>query len=146
MNHPFFWNAEKRLAFLCDCSDHWEREPRDPPSETLQILEEYSTDILDKKRDFLAKLDYAFVQSLGKQRKYTPDRILDLLRALRNKKNHYEDMDPGVKARVGSLPQGYLRYWTVRFPKLVMSCYDCVGQCGLQDEPRFKPYFDGVNY
>ncbi|KAF1953976.1 hypothetical protein CC80DRAFT_449939 [Byssothecium circinans] len=149
MNHPFFWNAEKRLAFLCDCSDHWEREPRDPPSEHLQILEDYSTHILtdehNKKRDFLAKLDYSFVQSLGKQRKYTPDRILDLLRALRNKKNHYEDMDANVKARVGPLPHGYLRYWTLKFPRLVMSCYDCVVECGLQEEPRFKPYFEGVN-
>lgn len=27
-NHPFFWSAEKRLMFLCECSDHFEREPR----------------------------------------------------------------------------------------------------------------------
>ncbi|PVH96520.1 kinase-like protein [Periconia macrospinosa] len=143
MNHPFFWNAEKRLAFLCDCSDHWEREPRDPPSEHLEILEDYSTQVLDKKRNFLAKLDHAFIQSLGKQRKYTGDRMLDLLRALRNKKNHYEDMDESVKAKVGSLPDGYLRYWTTKFPRLLISCYDCVVDCGLQNEPRFRPYFDG---
>ncbi|CAI6341747.1 unnamed protein product [Periconia digitata] len=143
MNHPFFWNAEKRLAFLCDCSDHWEREPRDPPSEYLEILEDYSGQVLDKKRNFLAKLDHAFIQSLGKQRKYTGDRMLDLLRALRNKKNHYEDMDESVKAKVGPLPDGYLRYWTIKFPKLLMSCYDCVVECGLQNEPRFRPYFEG---
>lgn len=142
MNHPFFWNAEKRLAFLCDCSDHWEREVRDPPSDNLCVLEEYSYEVLDKKRNFLAKLDHGFIASLGKQRKYTGDRLLDLLRALRNKKNHYEDMDENVKAKVGPLPHGYLRYWTVKFPKLVMSCYDCVVQCGLLDEPRFKPYFE----
>ncbi|KAF2876496.1 hypothetical protein BDV95DRAFT_512752 [Massariosphaeria phaeospora] len=143
MNHPFFWSAEKRLNFLCDCSDHWEREPRDPPSEYLSILEDYSWEVLDKKRNFLANLDHGFVSSLGKQRKYTGDRMLDLLRALRNKKNHYEDMDDSVKAKVGSLPDGYLRYWTLKFPKLLMSCYDCVARCGLQAEPRFKPYFDG---
>ncbi|OAL06609.1 hypothetical protein IQ06DRAFT_288482 [Phaeosphaeriaceae sp. SRC1lsM3a] len=143
MNHPFFWSAEKRLNFLCDCSDHWEREPRDPPSEHLAILEEYSYEVLDQKRNFLGKLDAAFINSLGKQRKYTGDRMLDLLRALRNKKNHYEDMDETVKAKVGPLPDGYLSYWTIKFPQLLMGCYQCVLECGLEGEPRFRPYFEG---
>ena len=101
MNHPFFWDDQKRLDFLCDCSDHWEREPRDPPSEHLAVLEEYSEDVLDHRRNFLAKLDQSFINSLGKQRKYTGDKMLDLLRALRNKKNHYEDMEDAIKAKVG---------------------------------------------
>jgi serine/threonine-protein kinase/endoribonuclease IRE1 len=143
MNHPFFWSAEKRLNFLCDCSDHWEREPRDPPSEHLAILEEYTYEVLDQKRNFLAKLDTAFINSLGKQRKYTGDRMLDLLRALRNKKNHYEDMDDMVKQKVGPLPEGYLAYWTVKFPGLLMGCYQCVLECGLEGESRFRPYFEG---
>jgi serine/threonine-protein kinase/endoribonuclease IRE1 len=107
------------------------------------MLEEHSYDVLDHKRNFLAKLDHAFINSLGKQRKYTGDRMLDLLRALRNKKNHYEDMDEGVKARVGPLPEGYLSYWTIKFPKLIMACYRCVGECGLEGESRFRPYFEG---
>ncbi|KAF2630698.1 hypothetical protein BU25DRAFT_488855 [Macroventuria anomochaeta] len=143
MNHPFFWSSEKRLNFLCDCSDHWEREPRDPPSPHLSILEDWAEEILDKRMNFLAKLDTAFINSLGKQRKYTGDRILDLLRALRNKKNHYEDMDENVKAKVGPLPHGYLRYWTTKFPTLLMSCYEAVQQCRLENEPRFRPYFEG---
>lgn len=143
MNHPFFWSDEKRLNFLCDCSDHWEREPRDPPSDYLARLEDYSYDVLDHKRNFLTKLDHGFINSLGKQRKYTGDRLLDLLRALRNKKNHYEDMDEVVKIKVGTLPSGYLRYWTTKFPQLLMSCYECVLDCGLQREPRFRPYFEG---
>lgn len=150
MNHPFFWSAKKRLNFLCDCSDHWERECRDPPSAHLSILESYSEAVIlgdGNKRppDFLAKLHKRFVDSLGKQRKYTGDRLLDLLRALRNKKNHYEDMDEGVKALVGELPGGYLRYWTARFPNLLMCCYECVVECRLQAEPRFRPYFEDMN-
>ncbi|KAF2280696.1 uncharacterized protein EI97DRAFT_5840 [Westerdykella ornata] len=147
MNHPFFWPAEKRLNFLCDCSDHWERECRDPPSHHLSILESFSEAVISdgKKSDFLAKLHRSFVASLGKQRKYTGDRMLDLLRALRNKKNHYEDMDESVKALVGDLPEGYLRYWTSRFPNLLMCCYECVVECGLQREPRFRPYFEHMN-
>jgi serine/threonine-protein kinase/endoribonuclease IRE1 len=143
MNHPFFWPAEKRLNFLCDCSDHWERECRDPPSEHLSVLESFSPAVIgEKKPDFLAKLNRSFVASLGKQRKYTGDRMLDLLRALRNKKNHYEDMDESVKTMVGPLPHGYLQYWTTKFPSLLMSCYQCVVECNLQGEPRFRPYFE----
>ncbi|KAB2100834.1 hypothetical protein AG0111_0g10696 [Alternaria gaisen] len=144
MNHPFFWDDQKRLDFLCDCSDHWEREPRDPPSEHLAVLEEYSEDVLDHRRNFLAKLDQSFINSLGKQRKYTGDKMLDLLRALRNKKNHYEDMEDAIKAKVGPLPSGYLRYWTVKFPQLLMSCYDAVLRCDLEREPRFKKYFESM--
>lgn len=142
MRHPFFWSAEKRLAFLCDVSDHFEREPRDPPSDYLLELESRAPTVAGK--DFLAKLDRKFVDTLGKQRKYVGSRILDLLRALRNKKNHYEDMPADVQARVGALPGGYLNYWMARFPGLLLACYEVVGPnvCGLQTESRFRPYFE----
>jgi serine/threonine-protein kinase/endoribonuclease IRE1 len=141
MSHPFFWSAEKRLAFLCDCSDHWEREPRDPPSEHLEVLENYAPDVMPNG-DFLALLDRKFIDTMAKQRKYTGGRLLDLLRALRNKKNHYEDMPDDVKARVGPLPDGYLKYWTSRFPSLLMSLYNVVSECGLRDADRFRGYFE----
>ncbi|KAF2405599.1 kinase-like protein [Trichodelitschia bisporula] len=140
MHHPFFWSAQTRLNFLCDVSDHWERELRDPPSADLQTLESYGSEV--HGGDFLKRLDKKFVDSLGKQRKYTGDRMLDLLRALRNKKNHYADMPADVKARVGELPAGYLRYWTVRFPALLICCYEAVRACGLEGDPRFRMYLE----
>jgi serine/threonine-protein kinase/endoribonuclease IRE1 len=143
LNHPFFWSDAKRLNFLCDVSDHWERECRDPPSPHLQILENIAANRNVHKGNFLGKLDKMFIDTLGKQRKYTGDRMLDLLRALRNKKNHYADMDEVVKRRVGELPSGYLKYWTFRFPNLLMACYDAVRECGLEGEPRFREYLEG---
>ncbi len=83
MIHPLFWSPEKRLSFLCDVSDHFEWEPRDPPSADLQTLESTAPQVLGT--DFLRRLDRAFVDTLGKQRKYTGSKMLDLLRALRNK-------------------------------------------------------------
>jgi serine/threonine-protein kinase/endoribonuclease IRE1 len=141
-NHPFFWSPAKRLNFLCDVSDHWEREPRDPNSPHLQALEDIGYEQGIHYGNFLAKLDKSFIDTLGKQRKYTGDRMLDLLRALRNKKNHYADMPETVQRKVGPLPEGYLQYWTRRFPKLLMACYDAVRECGLEEEPRFRPYLD----
>ena len=83
MIHPFFWLPEKRLNFLVDVSDHFEWEPRDPPSYHLQVLEHNAANVMGA--NFLRRLDRAFVDTLGKQRKYTGTKMLDLLRALRNK-------------------------------------------------------------
>ena len=153
LNHPFFWPAEKRLAFLCDASDHFEREPRGTfedgwvgDSYDLSRLEQRAAQVVGggakgAPPDFLSKLDRVFVDTLGKQRKYSGNRLLDLLRALRNKKNHYEDMPAEVKARVGPLAGGYLRYWTDRFPLLLMACYEVVHEAGIERNDRFKGYF-----
>lgn len=140
IKHPFFWDATTRLAFLCDVSDHFEREPRTPPSAQLELLESFGPMVITKG-DFLRQLPASFIDTLGKQRKYTGSRMLDLMRALRNKRNHYEDMPEEVKRRVGPLPGGYLQFWTARFPKLLMACYWVVKDCKLEETDRFRGYF-----
>lgn len=139
--HPFFWNAADRLNFLCDVSDHFEFEPRDPPSPALQYLESVALKVMGPELDFLKVLPKEFRDSLGKQRKYTGSRMLDLLRALRNKRNHYNDMSEHLKAHIGGLPEGYLRFWAVRFPSLLMNCHAVVVELHLCKLERFKRYF-----
>ncbi|ENH66660.1 Serine/threonine-protein kinase/endoribonuclease IRE1 [Fusarium oxysporum f. sp. cubense race 1] len=140
MAHPFFWSPKKRLAFLCDVSDHFEKEPRDPPSPALAELERHAGDVT--RSDFLRVLPRDFVDSLGKQRKYTGSRLLDLLRALRNKKNHYEDMPEALKRTVGPLPEGYLAFWTVRFPMLLLTCWNVVWNVQWEKSDRFREYYE----
>ncbi|KAI0136186.1 unfolded protein response sensor protein [Xylariales sp. AK1849] len=140
MAHPFFWDSKKRLTFLCDVSDHFEKEQRDPPSLALQRLESYAS--LVCRGDFLKALTKDFVESLGKQRKYTGTRLLDLLRALRNKWNHREDMSEPLKKSVGTSHEDYLGYWTRRFPNLLVICCEIVFDSDLQDAVRFKEYFE----
>lgn len=139
--HPFFWPAAERLNFLCDVSDHFEFEPRDPPSPALECLESIAYDVMGPDMDFLKLLPREFKDSLGKQRKYTGSRMLDLLRALRNKRNHYNDMPEHLKQHIGGLPDGYLRFWAVRFPSLLMSCHYVVVELDLSRVERFKRYF-----
>jgi serine/threonine-protein kinase/endoribonuclease IRE1 len=138
--HPFFWSPKKRLNFLCDVSDHFEKEKRDPPSWELSKLEELAPEVT--RGDFLRPLGREFVDSLGKQRKYTGTRMLDLLRALRNKKNHYEDMPDKLKRDVGPLPEGYLSFWTRRFPNLLISCWRCVAEIEWDQTDRFYEYYE----
>ena len=140
--HPFFWNAQTRLDFLCSVSDAFEFEQREPPSPALQFLEALAPILLkDHGNDFLKPLPQAFKDTLGKQRKYVGSRMLDLLRALRNKKNHYEDMPDGVKKMVGPLPEGYLGFWTRKFPGLLMGCHAAVKSVGWAQRDRFRAFY-----
>ncbi|WEW61358.1 bifunctional endoribonuclease/protein kinase ire1 [Emydomyces testavorans] len=141
MMHPFFWSPAERLSFLCDVSDHFEFELREPPSLALQCLESIGSNVMYPDMDFLKLLPKDFKDSLGKQRKYTGSKMLDLLRALRNKRNHYNDMPEHLKAHIGGLPDGYLQFWTVRFPSLLINCHWVVTELGLTNIERFKRYF-----
>lgn len=143
MSHPFFWSAKKRLLFLCDVSDHFEKEVRDPPSKALRTLEGNARDVI--RGDFQKQMPKEFIDSLGKQRKYTGDRLLDLLRALRNKRNHYEDMPESLRRTVGPLPEGYLGFWTRRFPSLLIACWNVVWDVGWDETDRFREYYQPAN-
>jgi serine/threonine-protein kinase/endoribonuclease IRE1 len=139
MQHPMFWSDYLALQFVCDVSDVWERECRDPPSWNLAKLESHARSVIGPRGNFLSILDKKFVDTLGKQRKYQGEKVLDLLRALRNKKNHYLEMEDDVKTLVGPLPSGYLKYWLRKFPTLLIECYSAVVECELESE--FPAYF-----
>ena len=148
LTHPFFWGAEDRLEFLCHVSDAFESEKYnerdDHPSESLAYLESYAPLINQEYGgDFLRGLPQSFKDTLGKQRKYRGESLLDLLRALRNKKNHYEDMPDAVKDRVGPLPAGYLGFWSRKFPSLLLTCWGVVKDLGWEERDRFRKYYEG---
>lgn len=158
MLHPFFWSAEDRLNFLCSVSDYYEHEAQVylqtvdtssylaakalPANPELEYLEALGPDVIGPSMDFLSALPKRFVNSLGKQRKYTGSRMVDLLRALRNKKYHYHDMEEGLKAEIGGVPDGYLNFWTKRFPALVVNCHVLVLERGLTKRSEFTRYFE----
>ena len=148
LTHPFFWPAEDRLEFLCHVSDAFEfekfNEPNNGPSNALANLEDHADTILRHTHyDFLSVLPRDFKETLGKQRRYKGESILDLLRALRNKKNHYEDMPEYVKRMVGPLPEGYLAFWTVKFPSLLLTIWRVVRDVGWERRGRFKRFYEG---
>ncbi|KAK7203774.1 hypothetical protein BZA70DRAFT_259474 [Myxozyma melibiosi] len=136
--HPYFWSSQKKLDFLLEVSDRFEIEPRDPPSELLGKLESDPEHVV--YNDWYKRLDKSLIENLGKYRKYHTDKVLDLLRALRNKKHHYQDLPPNVRSALGKVPEGFLGYFEERFPNLVMHVYFVVRD-NLRDEPQFRPYF-----
>lgn len=136
--HPFFWNAQKRLIFICDASDRFEIMERDPPTPTLMTLEDGACDIVGA--DWHKRLDRTLLDNLGKYRKYDSASIRDLLRVLRNKKHHYQDLPENVQRTLGNLPDGFLSYFTSRFPTLFLRVYHVVAR-HLSDEAMFYSAF-----
>ncbi|KAI8807418.1 kinase-like domain-containing protein, partial [Cladochytrium replicatum] len=152
LTHPYFWSPAQRLAFLQDASDRFEVEERDPPSPLLRALERNNTKVIGP--DWSRRLDKVFLDNLGKFRKYDGQLIRDLLRALRNKKHHYQDLPPEAKKAMGDLPDGFLNYFTSRFPNLLLHVFYVVAEDdgsapgsstastgGLHNEPVFRQYF-----
>ncbi|EEB09250.1 IRE protein kinase Ire1 [Schizosaccharomyces japonicus yFS275] len=136
--HPFFWSVSKKLDFLIDVSDRYECEPREPPSALLQRLELHTEDII--KGDWTKELHESLLENLGKYRKYDGGKVLDILRVLRNKKHHYQDLPEDVKQILGSLPDGFYAYFNEKFPKLFVHCYRLV-TIDLKNEDHFCRYF-----
>ncbi|KAI8930338.1 kinase-like domain-containing protein [Entophlyctis helioformis] len=140
LQHPFFWSATHRLAFLQDVSDRLEIEPRDPPSPLVKLVERGAAKVTGS--DWCRKVDRSLIDNLGKYRKYDGASVLDLLRALRNKKHHYQDLPAPVKKTLGALPDAFLSYFESRFPLLLLHCYACVADSKvLRSDPLLTAYF-----
>ncbi|KAL1411282.1 bifunctional endoribonuclease/protein kinase ire1 [Vanrija albida] len=137
--HPFFWTPAKRLSFLCDASDRFEIMETDPPEKTLEMLEEDAQSVVGK--DWYSRMDKVFTSSLGKYRKYKGNTVRDLLRAMRNKKHHYQDLEPSAQRHFGTLPAGFLHYFTFKFPRLFLHVYGVVRNSRLRHESMFVDYF-----
>eukprot|EP00842_Homolaphlyctis_polyrhiza_P003410 jgi/Hompol1/406/HPOL_003470-RA len=126
--HPYFWSPSQRLSFLQDVSDRFEPESKDPPSPLVKFLERGAAKVTNG--DWCRRFDRSVIEDLGKYRKYDGASIQDLLRALRNKRHHYQDLSPAVKKLLGSLPDGFLSYFESRFPLLLLHCYNVVAEIG----------------
>ncbi|TPX75778.1 hypothetical protein CcCBS67573_g02946 [Chytriomyces confervae] len=138
--HPYFWTSSKKLAFLQDVSDRLESEEREPPSAILKQLERGAPKVVGT--DWTRKLDRRMLEDMGKFRKYDGRIVQDLLRAMRNKKHHYQDLSKDLKGVLGPLPDGFLAYFLGKFPGLFMHVYHMIAENkGLRSESLFEPYF-----
>lgn len=117
--HPFFWSSSKRLEFLTELSDRLEQES--PNSPMVLSLEANASNIVGVGWD--RKLESALLEDMGKYRKYDTNSVRDLLRLIRNKRHHYHELTADIKKVVGNLPNEFLNYFEVRFPKLTLHCH-----------------------
>jgi serine/threonine-protein kinase/endoribonuclease IRE1 len=57
-------------------------------------------------------------------------------------KNHYQDLPDNVKRHLGPMPDGFLAYFTRRFPNLFLHVHQVVKGTRLADESMFRGYFE----
>lgn len=138
LKHPYFWTKSKKLEFLLKVSDRFEIESRDPPSELLQNLEKASLKVT--ARNWHRQFDEEFMNNLGKYRKYHTEKLMDLLRALRNKYHHFNDMPANLQHQMTPLPDSFYNYFSTKFPNLLMEVYFVIEK-DLKHEHVFQEYY-----
>ncbi|KAK4351776.1 hypothetical protein RND71_027294 [Anisodus tanguticus] len=140
LHHPFFWNSEMRLSFLRDASDRVELEDREDGSKLLEALESVKTVALGGLWN--EKMDTAFINDIGRYRRYKYDSVRDLLRVIRNKLNHYRELSKEIQGILGQVPEGFESYFSTRFPRLVIEVYKVFHRYCLEED-IFQKYFRG---
>ncbi|XP_077380693.1 serine/threonine-protein kinase/endoribonuclease IRE1 isoform X3 [Festucalex cinctus] len=135
LKHPYFWSPEKQLLFFQDVSDRIENEPSD--SEIVVNLESEHRAVV--RTNWRLHISTPLQMDLRRFRTYKGSSVRDLLRAMRNKKAHYHQLPPEVQHSLGELPDGFVRYFTSRFPKLLMHTHTALQ--GYAQERSFHPYY-----
>lgn len=172
LKHPYFWDNEVKLEFLCAVSDCYEtlktsiKNIHDPnadrtPQELdnlneIEELEGLGPDVFSNG-DWSKAIPKGFWNEAGRQRKYSGNKMIDLLRLVRNKKNHWQDLPEEIKASMISKGkelvakncggsgaadkdvtlEGYYDFWTSKFPSLLVNVHmlvcrrELVGRMGL---------------
>lgn len=136
LQHPFFWNQKKILAFLQDVSDRVEKLTFS--TDPLKTLEKNGREIV--RRSWHLHLDTEITADLRKYRGYMEESVRDLLRAVRNKRHHYHELTEDVQKILGAIPHEFTNYWIQRFPHLLSHTYHSLSICS--HENPFRSYYD----
>ncbi|OXB81844.1 UNVERIFIED_CONTAM: hypothetical protein H355_015041, partial [Colinus virginianus] len=154
--HPFFWSAEKQLQFFQDVSDRVEKEPAE--GSLVGALEAGGRSVV--RTNWRMHISLPLQMDLRKFRTYKGSSVRDLLRAMRNKvhpthplphtvlpsltpfllqKHHYHELPANVREALGSVPDGFVQYFTSRFPRLLLHTHSAMQLCA--HERLFHPYY-----
>jgi serine/threonine-protein kinase/endoribonuclease IRE1 len=85
-----------------------EFEDREPDQRLLTALENFRADAIGGS-NWGAAVDAALVANLGRYRRYDYTCLRDLLRVVRNKRNHFREMPEALQRIMGLVPEGYFR-------------------------------------
>ncbi|KAM9372405.1 LOW QUALITY PROTEIN: serine/threonine-protein kinase/endoribonuclease IRE2 [Phaethornis superciliosus] len=133
--HPFFWSQEKQLQFFQDVSDRIEKESA--AGAIVSALEAGARAVV--RTNWRIHISLPLQTDLRKFRTYKGGSVRDLLRAMRNKKHHYHELPSDVQAALGPVPDGFVQYFTSRFPRLLLHTHSTMRVCA--HERIFRSYY-----
>jgi len=144
--HPLFWPPDRRLAFLCDVSDRLESEAPNAEGEAPTssfaakslAIERNASKVVGLAWDSL--LDKELIGNVQKFRTYDPSSVRDLLRLIRNKHHHFDELPSRIKESMVSNTDGLLEYFEARFPRLLIHCYSVFRDILPSDDPISVKY------
>ena len=91
--HVLFWDWEKKLQLLIDVSDKLEYGfAKNPLVPALNEVGAYYGVFTHCGEDWSSVLDLPLVQELEKYRKYDLTSLANLVRFIRNKRNHFREL------------------------------------------------------
>jgi serine/threonine protein kinase len=135
LSHCFYWKESKQLNFFLDVSDRVEKEVNSSP--LVQRLESNADRVVGK--DWRNQITEDLRTDLKRFRSYHGHSVTDLLRALRNKKHHYRELPQNLKDSIGEIPNGFVLYFTSRFPRLLIHVYNRMET--FKNEDIFRQYY-----
>uniref|UniRef100_A0A2I3LRA6 Serine/threonine-protein kinase/endoribonuclease IRE2 n=1 Tax=Papio anubis TaxID=9555 RepID=A0A2I3LRA6_PAPAN len=137
--HPFFWSRAKQLQFFQDVSDWLEKESEQEP--LMRALEAGGCAVV--RDNWHEHISMPLQTDLRKFRSYKGTSVRDLLRAVRNKKHHYRELPVEVRQALGQVPDGFVQYFTNRFPQLLLHTHRVMRSCA--SESLFLSYYPPVS-
>lgn len=148
LKHPLFWSPARQLAFICAVSDALEGEERlakavtdsatasqDPsappgfvsPQPSLPMREAVNAcapSVFPSGQNCWHKvIDRVVFADLTRHRFYLVACVHDLLRVIRNKRNHFSETPASIQEILGSSPEAAWLYFRARFPRLLLEIY-----------------------
>jgi len=140
--HPFFWDSQKKLVFLCDFSDRLETDLITQSSTNVfnsLTIERGAANVVGTSWE--AKLDSALVDNVQKFRTYDYSCVRDLLRLIRNKHHHFEELPEAFRLSTAPNQDALYEYFSAKFPSLIMHCYSFCGKY-LTGDDQLMTKFD----
>lgn len=140
--HPFFWSSQQRLTFLCDFSDRLETDAlSQTTAQSINVLavERGAAEIVGTSWD--ENLDGALINNVQKFRSYDPSSVRDLLRLIRNKHHHFDELPDDFRLSKMSNQDEMLQYFEARFPGLLMHCINCCRDFLSREDPLALKYW-----
>jgi serine/threonine-protein kinase/endoribonuclease IRE1 len=136
--HPFFWEQDRKMSFLCDVSDRIETDGVSEQLSSLSLLVERNASTVIGL-DWSQELDEDLVSNVQRFRSYNTSSVRDVLRLIRNKHHHFEELSSKLKESFGS-SVGLMSYFEIKFPKLLIHIYNVVRDSIVSDDIIVRKY------